>query len=159
MLLRLLCLPQQRHLPWRAQGAKNAAQAMTLPGARLRYLFSLAQLCQENGGARAVEIAAMLGVTRPSVHRMMESLKKQGLIVQEGALLRLTAQGQGILQQYQAEYETFLFFFHRRLGFSSLESEDSAIALLGALCPDCRRALADFLEKSKEETGSSEPAS
>ena len=124
---------------------------MMLPGARLRYLFSLARLCQENGGARAVEIAAMLGVTRPSVHRMMDALKKQGLIAQEGALLCLTAQGQGVLAQYRAEYEAFLHFFQRRLGLSLLESEDSAIALLGALCPDCRRALADFLGKLEEK--------
>lgn len=124
---------------------------MMLPGARLRYLFSLARLCQENGRARAVEIAAMLGVTRPSVHRMMDALKKQGLIAQEGSLLCLTAQGQGVLAQYQAEYEAFLHFFQRRLGFSLLESEDSAIALLGALCPDCRRALADFLGKLEEK--------
>lgn len=146
MRLRLLGLPAQRRLPRRGRGAKSAAPAMTLPGARLRYLFSLARLCRENGGARAVEIAAMLGVTRPSVHRMMEALKRQGLIAQEGSLLCLTAQGQGVLAQYQAEYETFLHFFQHRLGFSLLESEDSAITLL-ALCPDCRRALADFLGK------------
>ena len=127
---------------------------MMLPGARLRYLFSLARLCQENGGARAVEIAAMLGVTRPSVHRMMEALKKQGLIEQRGSLLCLTQQGQGILEQYRAEYEAFVLFFHRQLGISMLESEDSAIALLGALRPDCRRALADYLGKLEiEETG------
>jgi Mn-dependent DtxR family transcriptional regulator len=158
MRLRLLELSAQRRLPRRGRGAKSAAQAMTLPGTRLRYLFSLARLCRENGGARAVEIAAMLGVTRPSVHRMMETLKKQGLIRQSGSLLCLTQQGQSVLEQYQKEYDIFLLFFHHSLGFSLLESEDCAIALL-ALCPDCRRALADFLQKSEQkETGSSEPA-
>ena len=57
MRLRLLELSAQRRLPRRGRGAKSAAQAMTLPGTRLRYLFSLARLCRENGGARAVEIA------------------------------------------------------------------------------------------------------
>ena len=94
-----------------------------------RYLFSLARLCRENGGARAVEIAAMLGVTRPSVHRMMETLKKQGFIRQSGSLLCLTQQGQSVLEQYQKEYDIFLLFFHHSLGFSLLESEDCAIAV------------------------------
>ena len=155
MRLRTLKLPKQRHLLRRKQGAENAAETMMLPGARLRYLFSLARLCRENGGARAVELAAMLGVTRPSVHRMMEALKKQGLVRQNGSLLCLTQQGQKVLEQYQEEYDVFLLFFHRSLGFSLLESEDSALGLLGALCPDCRHALADFLGKSEnKETGS-----
>ena len=98
MRLRMLKLPKQRHLLRRKQGAKNAAETMMLPGARLRYLFSLARLCRENGGARAVELAAMLGVTRPSVHRMMEALKKQGLVRQNGSLLCLTQQGQKVLE-------------------------------------------------------------
>lgn len=128
---------------------------MTLPSARLRYLFALARLCRENGGARAVEIAAMLGVTRPSVHRMMEALKKQGLIRQSGSLLCLTQQGQSVLEQYQEEYDIFLLFFHSSLGFSLLESEDCAIGLLSALRPDCRRTFADFLGKlENKETGS-----
>lgn len=89
----------------------------------------------------------MLGVTRPSVHRMMEALKKQGLIRQSGSLLCLTQQGQSVLEQYQEEYDIFLLFFHSSLGFSLLESEDCAIGLLSALRPDCRRAFADFLGK------------
>ncbi len=119
---------------------------MTLPCTRLRYLFALEQLHQENaGGARAVEIAAMLGVARPSVHRMMKALKKQGLIEQTGPLLCLTGQGRKTLALYRSDYEVFKAFFRARLALSPLEAEDNAIALLGALCPKCRQALSNFL--------------
>lgn len=119
-----------------------------LPATRLRYLFALEKLCQENGGARAVEIATLLGVTRPSVHRMVETLKKQQHICQVGALLLLTAQGQQVLDYYREDFNIFLSFFQKQLGLSTLEAEDNAISLLGAISPRCRRVLSNFLGKA-----------
>ncbi len=115
----------------------DSPRTFALPATRLRYLFALEKLCQENGGARAVEIAALLGVTRPSVHRMVETLKKQQHICQVGALLLLTAQGQQVLDYYREDFHIFLSFFQKQLGLSTLEAEDNAISLLGAISPRC----------------------
>ena len=92
-----------------------------------------------------MEIAALLGVTRPSVHRMIEALKETGLIRRDGPLLFLTAQGREFLGHYKEDYTAFTAFFQKELGLSDMQAEDNAIALLGALCPKCRKALSNLL--------------
>ena len=45
----------------------------------IKYLLTLLELCQKDAGARCMDIAEQLRVTKPSVHSMIENLCAAGL--------------------------------------------------------------------------------
>ena len=49
------------------------AQKPLTPSA-IKYLLTLLELCQKDAGARCMDIAEQLSVTKPSVHSMIEKL-------------------------------------------------------------------------------------
>lgn len=50
----------------------NTERNMT--AASIRYLLAVHALCAQGQGARCVDVAERLGVTKPSAHAMIESL-------------------------------------------------------------------------------------
>ena len=54
------------------------AQKPLTPSA-IKYLLTLLELCQKDAGARCMDIAEQLRVTKPSVHSMIENLCAAGL--------------------------------------------------------------------------------
>ena len=55
----------------------NTERNMT--AASIRYLLAVHALCAQGQGARCVDVAERLGVTKPSAHAMIESLCRMGL--------------------------------------------------------------------------------
>ena len=49
------------------------AQKPLTPSA-IKYLLTLLELCQKDAGARCMDIAEQMCVTKPSVHSMIENL-------------------------------------------------------------------------------------
>ena len=54
------------------------AQKPLTPSA-IKYLLTLLEICQKDAGARCMDIAEQLRVTKPSVHSMIENLCAAGL--------------------------------------------------------------------------------
>jgi DtxR family Mn-dependent transcriptional regulator len=53
---------------------------MKLTRSQIRYLITIYKLSDDEKGIRSIEIAEALGVTRPSVSRMLNNLIKMGLL-------------------------------------------------------------------------------
>lgn len=61
------------------------------------YLETILMLCKQHGAARSVEIAAHLGVTKPSVSFAMKKLRENGYILMaEDNRITLTEAGEAI---------------------------------------------------------------
>jgi len=61
------------------------------------YLETILMLCKENGTARSVDIAAHLGVTKPSVSFAMKKLRENGYILMgDDNRITLTDAGEAI---------------------------------------------------------------
>ncbi|MDD6144150.1 MAG: iron dependent repressor, metal binding and dimerization domain protein [bacterium] len=61
------------------------------------YLETILMLCKENGTARSVDIAAHLGVTKPSVSFAMKKLRENGYILMgDDNRITLTETGEAI---------------------------------------------------------------
>ncbi|MBQ9966413.1 MAG: metal-dependent transcriptional regulator [Clostridia bacterium] len=115
---------------------------MDLSGAKIRYLLVIYQLSREKGAARSVDIAIKLGVARPSVHRMLSSLVKMGLIHMEPrGSASLTGDGLKEALEYERQYEILYPFFSDYVGLSDYDSELSTIAALSSLPSVCIEAL------------------
>lgn len=82
------------------------------------YLESILMLCLEHGSARSVDIAAHLGVTKPSVSFAMKRLRENGYILMgDDNRITLTEQGEAIAQR-MLERHNLLSSFLIRLGVS-----------------------------------------
>lgn len=81
---------------------------MPLTSSMEDYLEAVLVLLQQKGYARCVDVAELLGVTKPSVSRAVKELaKKKCLLKKDDGTISLTEQGQQIAQQ---TYEKHQFF-------------------------------------------------
>ncbi|MCI6378668.1 MAG: metal-dependent transcriptional regulator [Clostridiales bacterium] len=82
------------------------------------YLEAILMLCQENGSARSVDIAARLNVTKPSVSFAMKRLRENGYILMgDDNRITLTERGEAIAKPI-LERHNLLSSFLIRLGVS-----------------------------------------
>ena len=82
------------------------------------YLETILIFCRQNGSARSVDIAAHLGVTKPSVSFAMKRLRENGYILMgDDNRITLTEQGERIATRI-FERHTLLTSFLVRLGVS-----------------------------------------
>lgn len=76
-----------------------------LTAANIRYLLALKTLCPEDGYTRCVHVADKLGISKPSVHAMMNSLKDMKLIAKDHyGTVRFTAEGYRLSSLYEDYY-------------------------------------------------------
>ncbi len=82
------------------------------------YLEAILMQCEQNGSARSVEIAAQLGVTKPSVSFAMKRLRENGYILMgDDNRITLTESGEVIARRI-LERHTLLTAMLIRLGVS-----------------------------------------
>ena len=72
-----------------------------LSASAIRYLLALHSLGGPDGSVRSADLAAALGVSRPSVHNMMNTLLSLGLIDKGSySSARLTGEGRAAARRY-----------------------------------------------------------
>ena len=82
------------------------------------YLETILMFCEQHGSARSVDIAAHLGVTKPSVSFAMKRLRENGYILMgDDNRITLTEQGEAIARRIW-ERHNLLTSFSIRLGVS-----------------------------------------
>ena len=75
------------------------------------YLEAILRLREQKGFVRSVDIAAMLGVTKPSVSFAMKRLRENGYIhMDEDNLITLTQTGTAIAQRVYDRHKTLVNF-------------------------------------------------
>ena len=75
------------------------------------YLEAILMLQEQKGYARSVDVAGLLGVTKPSVSFAMKKLRENGYItMDEDNLLALTASGEAIARRILDRHNTLSSF-------------------------------------------------
>ena len=75
------------------------------------YLEAILRLREQKGFVRSVDIAGMLGVTKPSVSFAMKRLRENGLIhMDEDNLITLTDEGSAIARRVYDRHKTLVAF-------------------------------------------------
>ena len=75
------------------------------------YLEAILMLQEQKGYARSVDVAGLLGVTKPSVSFAMKKLRENGFItMDEDSLLALTAPGEAIARRILDRHNTLSSF-------------------------------------------------
>ena len=103
--------------------------------AHLRYLLAIHSLAGEGGAVSSVEVAKALGVKKPSVARMLETLQEKGLAEKERyGKIALTAAGAETARRYRGRLERLAAGFPGMgLRLTEAETLAAAGALLAAL--------------------------
>ena len=78
------------------------------------YLEKILMLREQKGYARSIDIAAALGVTKPSVSFAMKKLRENGyILMDEGNYITLTPQGMEIAQRIYDRHRALTTFLIR----------------------------------------------
>ena len=102
-----------------------------LSASNIKYLLALRSLCGPSNEIRCVSVADALGISKASVHAMMNALKEKNLIEKNHyGMVHFT-----LADQYAACYDVLAGYLHR------VSSEEAALraalcAFLAELPPD-----------------------
>ena len=103
--------------------------------AYLRYLVAIHELSAQGREVSSTEVARVLGVKKPSVTHMLESMGKRGLVEKERyGKIALTSAGADLAGRFRKQIEGICVFFPRMgLKLERGEALLAATALLAAL--------------------------
>ncbi len=113
------------------------------------YLEQILMLQERKGYARSVDIAAGLGVTKPSVSVAMKKLRENGYINMEADnTISLTDKGYEIARRIYSRHKTLTRFF-RELGVDEETAKSDACKVEHDLSEETYQAICRQLEGGK----------
>ena len=126
-----------------------ANQNQPLTASNIKYLLVLYNICPANTGTRCVRIAQTLGITKPSVHTMINTLKGMGLVRKDlyGAV-SFTEQGLALTERYNKYFDLISSYFSEILP----EETDARAAACALMAELSETSLNIFCERCKSIT-------
>lgn len=124
---------ENRALPSEGLKRKGYVRMQTLSASSIRYLITMHSLSGENG-MRCVDIAGALNVTKPSVHRMMETLSEKALVQKvKYGMVFFTEEGCKRAARYAVYYDIIFRFLCRKFALPPNDAKNAACALLAGI--------------------------
>ena len=109
-------------------------QKSSMTPAAIKYLLTISALCKDGRGARNVDIAEKLNVSKPSTHHMLQILCDAGLAERERyGLVYLTDRGRAAASAYGDCYESLCTKLKDALGLDDAICRSAAFAVLEQL--------------------------
>lgn len=120
----------------------ESKHAMNLTVNQIRFLLAVLSLASMDEDIASKNIARILGVTRPSVHGMLEQMIERGFIekARYGSSW-LTAEGLTLARALEARRDKLMLLFIRRDGFPIDEALIAATNLMSVLKEESLQAL------------------
>ncbi len=120
---------------------------LALTQANIRYLLAIEALDQNDSGVRCVDVAQALGITKPSVHSMMNTLKQLSLLEKSRyGTIHLTAEGKRIARQYQGWFKSISHHFAPLLN-NEHDVSTVACALMAELPEGSMQAMCERMDQ------------
>lgn len=97
----------------------------------IKYLIAIKELTEIDEYVKGVNIARHLGVSRPSVSKMLRCLANHGLVYEDfGNSVVLTPKGQEAVDEIFSNFNEIYTFFHKFLKLPHEEAHAQAILFL-----------------------------
>ncbi len=95
---------------------------------QIKYLVAIKELTDRDEYVKCVSIARHLGVSRPSVSKMLRCLADSGLVYEDFCnSVVLTPQGEEVVDEIFANFSEVYTFFHKFLKLPHDEAHDQAV--------------------------------
>ena len=115
---------------------------MNLTANQIRFLLAILSLTAIDEDIASKNIARILGITRPSVHGMLEQMVERGLIEKAHyGSAKLTDEGLALAQALEARRDRLMLLFIRRDGLPMNEALIAATSLMSVLKEESLQAL------------------
>lgn len=112
-----------------------------LTATHIKYLFAVMELDSAGRGARCVDVAAALKISKPSVHNMMDAFSEMGLIRRDAfSAAYLTPKGRETAMRYRRYYDKL----EKMMRACFPKQEDLSTVLLGMLAELSTESLESF---------------
>lgn len=113
------------------------------------YVEMIADLIEENGEARVVDVANAFGVTHATVNKIVARLNKEGLVTNEKyRSLFLTDKGAKLAASCKERHEIVVGFL-KSIGVSARTAEMDAEGVEHHISAETLKAFAAFVKKKK----------
>ena len=107
------------------------ANTKTLTASNIRYLLAMKELGRADGGARCIDIAAALKLSKPSVHNMMDSLSRSGLVCKNAyGMVYFTDAGREAAERYARYFSAVAAMLARNVPRPACCSPRSRMSIL-----------------------------
>lgn len=109
------------------------------------YLEIICNLIENNGGAKAVEIAKRFNISRASVSEALNRLEQKGLIIYEGHKgIRITEEGLIQAKKVIQKHKILTSFFENTLGIDKETAENNACKIEHVISEDVFEQIEKF---------------
>jgi len=116
------------------------------------YLETVYLLEKNHGHAHVVDIAKRLGVSKPSVSKAMNQLKKKGLISKEAyGSITLTSEGRSRSEKIYLEHQLISLFLEHALKLPPNEASENACKMEHILSDNMIDSIKSYLKENNIE--------
>ena len=124
---------------------------MKLCSGQIRYLIAIKELSEIDEYVRCVNISRYLGVSRPSVSKMLRCLANCGYVYEDFCnSVVLTPDGEREVGEIMSCFNEVYTFFHKYLRLSSDEAHEQAITFITAFPQDTSKRLKHLINRRNE---------
>jgi len=127
---------------------------MTMPlcSGQIKYLRAISELTEKGETVKCVAIARHLGVSRPSVSKMLHCLADFGLVHEDFCSgVRLTKEGWSTVEEIFHNYDDIFFFFRKILKLPHDVAAEHTMTFIAAYPADTGERLSVAVQKSKKK--------
>lgn len=118
-----------------------------MPGAFERYLEAIYEICESGNEVRVKDIAASLGVSKPSVSEMVDRLVDSKLVTHDKYQhILLTPKGKRIAKGLDRKHDTIKQFFVGVLGVDEALADKDACEIEHVISDKTLDKLVEYLE-------------
>jgi DtxR family Mn-dependent transcriptional regulator len=101
---------------------------MKLCAGQIRYLIAIKELSESSKEIKSVSIARHLGVSRPSVSKMLRCLADSGLVYEDySSGVILTPEGKDVVGELFSGFDEVYLFFNKFLKLPREEAHEQAL--------------------------------
>ena len=98
---------------------------------QIKYLAAIKELTEKDEYVKCVSIARHLGVSRPSVSKMLRCLANSGLVYEDFCnSVVLTPEGEEAVEELFKHYDDIYTFFHKFLKLPHDEAHEQSIKFI-----------------------------
>ncbi len=116
---------------------------------QIKYLIAIKELSETNDSIRCVNISRHLGVSRPSVSKMLRCLANYGLVYEDFCnSVELTPEGEETAEEIFGLFKEAYVFFHKFLKLPRDEAHSQAVTFISEFPIETSQRLKELVKRT-----------